>query len=241
MDMVELQRILPSRILFVLLVLLMAHSGFALIDDVKLVRVKTLGILLFPDFDLLDVSGPLEMFAQVQGIKISLISEQKGLVKSFQGVAVDATIDFDSVGHLDILLVPGGWGTRREVYNKKLLNWLKEHAKKTQLLLSVCTGSALLAKAGLLDDRKATSNKMAFNWARQQGSKVKWVEKARWVDDGNIITSSGLAAGIDMSLHVIARLFGQAEADKVANTSEYIWNKDPSNDPFSKNITRQSL
>jgi len=234
--------ILWSVRMLVLSVLLLSNSGFALIGGAETANVKkTLGILLFGDFDLLDVSGPIEMFANIPGVEISLIAEQKGLVKSGQGVSLEATSDLASTGHLDLLLVPGGMGTRREVDNEKLLTWLKEQAKNSDLVLSVCTGSALLAKAGLLDNRKATSNKIAFNWVRQQGPKVKWVEKARFVDDGNIITSSGIAAGIDMSLYVIARLFGPLEAERIANFSEYFWNKDPNNDPFTKNILAKEM
>jgi transcriptional regulator GlxA family with amidase domain len=92
-----------------------------------------------------------------------------------------------------------------------------------------------LAKAGLLDNRKATSNKEAFDWVREQGKRVNWIQKARWVDDKNIITSSGVAAGMDMSLHVIAKLYGMKTSENLAKEMEYIWNKDSNNDPFAKN------
>lgn len=199
--------------------------------------MKNLGILLFQDFEILDVCGPLEMYANASGkFNIILISENSGAVKSAQGIVVETNVDFNSPIHLDLLLIPGGQGTRIEVNNKNLLNWIKEQARKITLLLSVCTGSALLARAGLLDHRKATTNKMSFNWVKQQGQKVNWIEKARWVDDGNIITSSGIAAGIDMSLYVIAKLYGIEEANRVSNITEYVWNRDPDEDFFYKNI-----
>jgi transcriptional regulator GlxA family with amidase domain len=197
--------------------------------------MKTLGVLIFPGFELLDVCGPLEVFGSLpEKFKIIIIAEKTGQVKSTQNIALVADTDFNSTPPLDLLLTPGGMGTRQEVHNQELTNWIKRQAVTTNLLLSVCTGSALLAKAGILDNRRATSNKKAFDWVMQQGSKVNWVHKARFVDDGNIITSSGIAAEIDMSLYVIAKLYGIQTSEKLARDLEYIWNKDANNDPFAK-------
>jgi transcriptional regulator GlxA family with amidase domain len=98
--------------------------------------------------------------------------------------------------------------------------------------MSVCSGSALLAKAGLLDGRRATSNKQFFDLARGQGPRVDWVAQARWVEDGPFATSSGVSAGIDMALGVIARLFGKERAQEIADLTEYEWHSDPTRDPF---------
>lgn len=194
---------------------------------------KTLGIVLFPDFETLDVFGPLEMFGMLPDkIKIVLISQHQGLVKSVQGQAVYADFAWDNTPHLDYLLVPGGMGTRREVTNQPLLNWIKAQSDQTEITLSVCTGAALLAKAGVLDGHRATTNKLAFQWVVEQGPQVNWIKKARWVDDGHVITSSGVSAGIDMSLYVISRLFGAQIRDEVAKKTEYNLNIDPSIDPF---------
>ena len=106
-------------------------------------------------------------------------------------------------------------------------------AKNVELTTTVCTGTALLARTGLLDNRAATSNKMAWDWVTQHGPNVNWRRRARWVDDGNIITSSGVSAGIDMALALIARLHGRATAEQAARVMEYIWNDDPANDPFA--------
>jgi transcriptional regulator GlxA family with amidase domain len=100
--------------------------------------------------------------------------------------------------------------------------------------MSVCTGSAILAKAGLLDGRRATSNKQFFDFARMQSEKVTWVEEARWVEDGPFATSSGVSAGTDMALAVIARLYGQERAEAIANLTEYERQTDPTKDPFHK-------
>ena len=104
--------------------------------------------------------------------------------------------------------------------------------------MSVCSGSAILAKAGLLDGRRATSNKQFFSLATAQSEKVKWIEKARWVEDGKMATSSGVSAGIDMALAVIARLYGQERAEQIAASTEYEWHQDAAWDPFVKYLNQ---
>ena len=133
----------------------------------------------------------------------------------------------------DILLVPGGLGTRALVENVVFLKALASASERSTITTTVCTGSALLARTGLLDDRPATSNKSAWDWAVKQGPRVRWQRRARWVDDGDVITSSGVSAGIDMTLAVIARLNGRDMALAAARNMEYIWNEDASNDAFA--------
>lgn len=196
--------------------------------------MRTLGVILFPGFETLDVFGPLSMFSQLTNeIKVVLLAEQAGLVASSQGQSVLSEFDFESAPKLDLLLVPGGMGTREEINNTLLLSKISTRANQAELVLSVCTGAALLAKAGVLDGHKATTNKRAFDWVTEQGPLVTWVRKARWVDDGRIITSSGISAGIDMSLHAIARLFGDDVRDAVAEVCEYILQTDALDDPFA--------
>ncbi len=100
--------------------------------------------------------------------------------------------------------------------------------------MSVCNGATILAASGLLDGRKATTNKAYWGLATGPGKNVDWVKQARWVDDGDVVTSSGVSAGMDMSLHVIARLYGDAIATRLANMTEYDWHRDPTWDPFAK-------
>jgi putative intracellular protease/amidase len=191
--------------------------------------------VLYPQFELLDVFGPVEMFGNLGSrLKVVMVAEAAGPVTSTQGPIVRADYGFDDCPELDMLLVPGGRGTIQQLTNKALLDWLRQRAEKAEIVMSVCTGSALLAKAGLLDGRRATSNKQLFQFAVGQGPKVQWVKEARWVDDGNRVTSSGVSAGIDMALHVIARLYGDAVAQKLADGTEYQWHRDANNDPFAK-------
>jgi transcriptional regulator GlxA family with amidase domain len=129
--------------------------------------------------------------------------------------------------------VPGGIGTRREVENWKLLDFVRGHADQAELVMSVCTGAGLLARAGLLDGRRATTNKRVFNWPVSQGPHVNWIRQARWVEDGKFVTSSGVSAGIDMALAMIGQRYGTEIADKIAVEMEYEWHRDPHRDPFA--------
>ena len=127
---------------------------------------------------------------------------------------------------------PGGIGTLAQLGNAALLEFLRTRARSAELTMSVCSGSALLAKAGLLDGRRATSNKQWFSLATSQSEKVEWIEKARWVEDRDRVTSSGVSAGIDMSLAVIERIWGAHRAAMIADLTEYVRNTDWANDPF---------
>jgi transcriptional regulator GlxA family with amidase domain len=204
--------------------------------------VKTFGVMLFEGFELLDVFGPLEAFGMLANAgkcRVLTVAERAGAVTSAQGPKVIADFGFTESGfsdcpRIDILLVPGGIGTRKEVTNHIALEWLIAHAQMAEIVASVCTGSAILAKAGLLDGRRATSNKRAFKWVTEQGPKVKWVHEARWVDDGKFSTSSGVSAGIDMALAIIARITDFKTAEEIAIAMEYEWHRDAGWDPFAK-------
>jgi transcriptional regulator GlxA family with amidase domain len=195
---------------------------------------KTLGVVLFPVFELLDVFGPLEMFGNLKDqLDIVMIAERPGPVESAQGPKVHADVGFSECPKLELLLVPGGMGTRQQVENPAMLQFLRARAAEAEIVMSVCTGSGLLAKAGVLDGKQATSNKKSFAWASSQSDKVAWVKKARWVDDGERVTSSGVSAGMDMALAVITRLFGEDTAERLALYTEYDWHREPSWDPFA--------
>ncbi len=203
---------------------------------------RTLGAILYPDFELLDLYGPLEMFGSLgKDIRIVTVAEQTGPVKSTQGPSTLAEYDFANCPPCDLLLLPGGIGTIPELENPALLKFLREHGVRTDATMSVCSGSALLAKAGLLDGRKATSNKLFFNLASSQSERVDWVEEARWVEDGPFVTSSGVSAGTDMALGVIAKLYGRERAEEVARMTEYEWQSDPHRDPFYRYLNQGNV
>jgi len=198
-------------------------------------RSRTLGVVLFPYFETLDVFGPLQMFGSAADrFDIVTVAEQTGPVASTQGQSVVVDRDLEGCPPLDLLLIPGGLGTRQQVNSPGLLRWLGERASDSELVMTVCTGAALLARTGLLDGRRATTNKRAFSWVAEQGPRVQWVKKARWVEDGKFVTSAGVSAGIDMALAAIARLAGEQLSEELAAHAEYTRQDDPADDPFAE-------
>ncbi len=201
-----------------------------------------LGAILYNDFELLDLYGPLEMFGSLgDDVQIITVAQETGPVKSFQGPKTVAEYSFADAPACDLLLLPGGLGTVPELENEALLGFLRERAAQAKVTMSVCSGSALLAKAGLLDGRKATSNKMFFSLASSQSDAVEWVTTARWVEDGPFVTSSGVSAGTDMALGVISNLFGRERAEQVAAYTEYQWHDDADSDPFVDLLNKGDL
>lgn len=195
---------------------------------------RSVSVVLFDRFELLDVFGPLELFGGLEDhFDIVMLGPQAGPVASAQGPEVIADVPYREAAPPDIVLVPGGIGTRTLVADPDVLGWLSEFCQRADLVASVCTGSGVLAAAGLLDGYRATSNKRAFAWASSQGRRVEWVPQARWVEDRNRWTSSGVAAGMDMTLAIIARLHSEQLAEETADRVEYEWHRDPDRDPFA--------
>lgn len=198
------------------------------------IRRRRVGVVLFDRFELLDVFGPLELFGVLTDrFELTMIGPEAGPVRSAQGPEVVAVDNYSNARPLDVVLVPGGIGTRSLVEDRDFLSWLAGRAQATEFVTSVCTGSGVLAAAGLLDGYRATSNKRAFAWAQSQGPNVQWVPQARWVADRTRWTSSGVAAGMDMTLALIAELHGDELASRVADGVEYDWHRDSTWDPFA--------
>jgi putative intracellular protease/amidase len=196
-----------------------------------------LGAVFYDQFEMLDVYGPLEMFAWVgDGLRIVSVAEKAGPVAPVHGPQTMAEYGFDDCPKLDMILVPGGLGTMQQLENKKLKKFLRSQAKNAWVTMSVCTGSALLAKAGLLNGLRATSNKQFFDLAASQSDKVEWVSEARWVDAGRFVTSSGVSAGMDMALAVIERVFSKEDAERISALTEYTRHRDAAMDPFVKHL-----
>ncbi|KAF4981758.1 hypothetical protein FZEAL_2480 [Fusarium zealandicum] len=202
-------------------------------------------VALFPGFQALDVFGPvdaLNYMSRQQPLTLSLLHTSLDPVSTLVddtpgriGQSVVPTHTYDTAPEdIEVLLVPGGFGTREAKNVERVRDFIKERYPKLRYLLTVCTGSAVAAQAGVLDGREATSNKKSFSWVQSQGPNVKWLREARWVVDGNVWTSSGISAGIDMIFAFIAEQYGQEIADETANGSEYVRNTDPKVDPFAK-------
>jgi putative intracellular protease/amidase len=194
---------------------------------------KTVGIVLYPGFEVLDVFGPVEMWSYVPEFNVIFVAQTVGTVRSANGVSVVADYSFESAPPLDIMMVPGGIGTRTELQNPRFVEYLRMQHARTEITSSVCTGAVLLAKAGILSGHRATSNKLYFSWAVDEDPSVDWIVKARWVEDGKLFTSSGVSAGTDMALGLVQKLYGLDRARLLARSLEYEWHEDPTVDPFA--------
>lgn len=190
-------------------------------------------VALFAGFELLDVFGPVGLFGHVPEIEVEYVANIAGPITSAQGAQVIATRCIAELETVDILLVPGGAGSRTLVEDAEFLDRLNYIGSRAQLVASVCTGSALLAAAGLLEGKRATSNKLAFDWATSFGNEVTWVKKARWVEDGNRWSSSGVAAGMDMAVALISSILGKEAGRFAARKIEYRPQTDSTIDPFA--------
>ena len=191
-----------------------------------------INILLFDKFETLDAFGPAEIFVKVQEFELDYFSVEGGIVTSSQNVSVVTKSIAESKEDC-VWLIPGGEGTRSLVHDEDFLFKLKQLIQKSKFCLSVCTGSALLAKCGALDGIRAPSNKRAFDWVKTASQKTLWIEKARWIVCGKFYTSSGVSAGMDMALSFVSDIFGKDKANEIARRIEYVWNDNPEKDDFS--------
>ncbi|MCL1875805.1 MAG: DJ-1/PfpI family protein [Synergistaceae bacterium] len=199
--------------------------------------MTSFNIVLYGGFETLDAFGPAEVIGQLpQDYSLKFHSLNGGIVVSSQQVPVD-TLPFAEMDQSGILLIPGGFGARKLVIDENYVEQLKLFSEKAPYVLTVCTGSALLAKTNLLNGMKATSNKMVFEWVCSNGTEVNWIKKARWVKDGKYYTAAGISAGIDMLLGFVSDMHGVETAQTIANYIEYIWNSDMDNDPFGDAVT----
>jgi transcriptional regulator GlxA family with amidase domain len=198
-------------------------------SDMKRTRV---GIIVFPDVDVLDFCGPYEVFATARldeakrreepsPFDVVLVAERREPVTTAAGMRVIPDFTFDDCPPFDVLVVPGGWGTRSEIKNQRLLQWVATRAAQVQLLTSVCTGAMLLGQAGLLDGHHATTHWRSLDWMRESFPAVTVEDAYHVVEDGTLLTSAGISAGIDMSLRVVARFYGDAVARATARHMEY--------------------
>lgn len=192
---------------------------------------RTVGILTFDDVEVLDFCGPFEVFSIARALEdatreqplfnVLIIAESAGIVRCRGGLLVQPHHTIADHPPLDILVVPGGQGTRRERTNRSLLDWIAAQDEHTTLTTSVCTGAFLLAATGLLDGRRATTHWGSIDWLREHHPAVDVRSDERVVDEGRIITSAGVSAGIDMALAIVARLHGPATAEATARQMEY--------------------
>jgi transcriptional regulator GlxA family with amidase domain len=189
---------------------------------------RKLAILIFDDVEVLDFCGPFEVFSvsrepetQTQLFDVYTVAEQDRPVIARNGLSVNPKYTFATCPTPDLFLVPGGRGTRTEINNPVIIDWITDNASHAELVLSVCTGALLLAKAGLLKGLSATTYHTAFEELANVDNSINLCPRNRYVDNGKVITSAGVSAGIDMALYVVERLHGKTQTEFTANHMEY--------------------
>jgi transcriptional regulator GlxA family with amidase domain len=192
------------------------------------------GIFIFPDVEVLDFAGPFEVFSRVRTepgtgsrldeasapFRVFTVAELASPLRAVGGLKVTPDFAFAEAPPIHLLLVPGGMGTRPLIEHEPVIAWIRDTASAARLVTSVCTGSLLLASAGLLDGKRATTHWGALDRLAGLGRDITVERDARFVDDG-VITSAGVSAGIDMSFHVVEKLCGKDIADETAHYIDY--------------------
>lgn len=197
-------------------------------------KQKRVGIVLFDDVEVLDFCGPFEVFSAVRmseanrrkelsPFELALVAQQGQTIKTTGGMEVIPNYSFRDCPALDILLVPGGWGTRREIGNDEMLDWIRTQAAQVELVSSVCTGALLLGCAGLLKGCRATTHWRSLEWMRTALPEVNVDDTKHFIQDGKFWTSAGISAGIDMALRITAAYFGEEIARATARHMEYAY------------------
>jgi len=196
----------------------------------------SVGIYVFPDVEVLDFAGPYEVFTtasrvfarqhaeSVSPFSVFTIAHNPASLTARAGLSVLPDYDFAQAPLIDVLIVPGGVVTM-ELEKPELIDWLRQSASHAQVTASICTGAFLLAKAGLLNGKRATTHWEDIADLRRSFPTVQVVENRRWVDEGKVLTSGGISAGIDMSLHLVARLAGRQLAEQTARQMEFRWDE----------------
>ncbi|MDZ7934230.1 MAG: DJ-1/PfpI family protein [Emticicia sp.] len=198
--------------------------------------MRTVAIFIFDDVEVLDFAGPFEIFGVTgkqnggEGLFDVFTVAEKPKIAARNNLIIEPTYTFENCPTPDILLIPGGggfrpdgtpFGTRREMHNQKLLDWVQKMNESVELLLSVCTGSFILAKAGLLEGLSATTHFKVMDVMREIAPNTQLFPEKRWVDNGRIILSAGVSAGIDMSLYIVSKLHGEEVAKDTATYIQY--------------------
>ena len=201
-------------------------------------QARTVGILIFHDVEILDFCGPFEVFAsaalpaesgdgpETKLFEVFTIAERPEVVRCRGGLLVQPNHTLADHPPLDLVVVPGGYGTRREQENPVVLDWIARQRRQGALMTSVCTGAFLLGAAGHLDGLRATTHWTTLDELRERHPNTTVLDDERVVDEGEIVTSAGVSAGIDMALHIVRRLHGDMIARRTARDMEYRWDEE---------------
>ncbi|MEC2433247.1 DJ-1/PfpI family protein, partial [Bacillus cereus] len=185
------------------------------------------GIFLFNEVEVLDFAGPFEVFSvtevnEEKTFTVYTVSENGEMITARNGLKVQPDYSIENLPPVDILIIPGGLGARKyEIKNEIVIKWIRQQMKEVKLMTSVCTGALLLAKAGLLEGLKATTHWASIEKFKNEFQNVEVIENVKFVDEGHIITSAGISAGINMAFHIVKNLLGVHVAEDTAKRMEY--------------------
>jgi transcriptional regulator GlxA family with amidase domain len=188
---------------------------------------RNTAILLFNDAEVLDFAGPFEVFNSANLMygetifNVYTIAEKKGAVSARNNFKIIPDYSLDDCPPPEILIIPGGIGRKTEMNNPSLLSWIKEKFIELEFLLSVCTGSFIVGKTGLLEGMEATTHHYSYEEFERTFPKIKLVKNAKYIDNGKIITAAGVSSGVNMSLYLVGRLFGEELKQKTAEHIEF--------------------
>ncbi len=190
---------------------------------------RKIGILLFNEVEVMDFAGPFEVFSitenevgKEKAFEVHTIARKKELIIARNGLKIQPDYDFHDAPQFDILFIPGGYGAEEiEIHNQETIDWIKSSFTRVQMMASVCTGAFLLAKAGLLDGRQATTHWMDLDRLEEHYPQVRVIRDVKFVDAFPIITSGGISAGINMSFYIVKKLLGLKVAKITAKRMEY--------------------
>ncbi|PEE71548.1 DJ-1/PfpI family protein [Bacillus thuringiensis] len=187
----------------------------------------SVGIFLFNELEVLDFAGPFEVFSvtevnEEKPFTVYTVSENGEMITARNGLKVQPDYSIENLPPVDILIIPGGLGAREyEIKNEIVIKWIRQQMKEVKLMTSVCTGALLLAKAGLLEGLKATTHWASIEKFKNEFQNVEVIENVKFVDEGHIITSAGISAGINMAFHIVKNLLGMHVAEDTAKRMEY--------------------
>ena len=193
----------------------------------RIKQMKNVGIYLFNKVELLDFAGPYEVFSTTselndhKAFKVFTVSEDGGAIKSVNGLIVIPDYSFDNHPKIDILIIPGGEGTKNEIKKKKVMEWVNKTQGSAEIMATVCSGARIPAVLGLLDGLEATTHHSVIEDVKKLAPKVTIDHTKRFIDNGKIMTSGGISAGIDLSLHIVKKLCGEETANKTMEYMEY--------------------
>lgn len=194
-----------------------------------MIQQKTIGILLFNEVEVLDFAGPFEVFSIATAedkksnlFRVKTIAETKKTISARNGLKVMPDFDLEDCPSLDVLIIPGGYGAEEiEIHNQKLISWIQQRAADTPIVASICTGAFLLAEAGLLNGKHATTHWMDIDRLKREYPQLSVQRNVKFVDEGSILTAGGISAGINLSFYLLKKLFGNAIAIETAKRMEY--------------------